>query len=77
MGNMFRAFKDSVKGKELVIDNNIFVKQVLPGFVSRPLGEQAMAVPWYVKNIRNLETSFIGKGFHFVQEDQRKLLVVH
>ena len=134
MGNMFRAFKDPVKGKELVIDNNMFVEQVLPGFVSRPLGEQAMnsyrapykkastrkpllewprqvpiagepastqqamenigkfmqntdmpvlllyaspgvlvppqAVPWYVQTIKNLETSFIGNGLHFVQEDQ-------
>ncbi len=134
MGGMFRAFKDPEKGRELIIDNHMFVEQVLPGFVSRPLGEVAMTeyrrpylspadrepllawpreipiagepqdvvdrmtairtfmqttdkpvlllhadpgvvvplqvVPWYVANIRNIETAFIGQGLHFLQEDQ-------
>lgn len=134
MGGMFRAFKDPAKGRELIIENHMFVEQVLPGFVNRPLGEAAMTeyrqpylsaadrepllawprevpiagepqdvvermavieafmtttdkpvlllhadpgvvvplqvVPWYVANIKNIETAFIGQGLHFLQEDQ-------
>ena len=44
MGGMFRAFKDEVQGHEMVIKNNMFVEEVLPGFVSRPLGEEARSV---------------------------------
>lgn len=43
MGGMFRAFKDPVKGREIVIDNNMFIEQILPNFVNRPLGGKAMA----------------------------------
>ncbi len=43
MGGMFRAMRDPVQGRQLVIDNHMFVEQVLPGFVNRALGEQAMA----------------------------------
>lgn len=25
---------------------------------------------WYIENIRNLETAYIGQGLHFIQEDQ-------
>lgn len=42
MGNMFRAFKDPVKGKEMVIDNNFFVEKVLPSMINRTLGETAL-----------------------------------
>ena len=28
------------------------------------------AVPWYTQRIDNLETSFVGQGLHFIQEDQ-------
>lgn len=42
MGGMFRAFKDPVQGNELVIEQNMFVEQVLPGFVQRPLSEEDM-----------------------------------
>lgn len=42
MGGMFRAFKDEAKGHKLVIEDNMFVEKVLPGFVSRTLGGQAM-----------------------------------
>lgn len=28
------------------------------------------ALPWYTSRINNLETAFIGQGFHFIQEDQ-------
>ncbi len=134
MGNMFRAFKDPEKGRELVIENNIFVEEVLPGFVNRTLRSDAMtryrqpylenssrkpllawprqvpiagepkstwdmmvniksfmaktqmpvlllyaepgvltppdAVPWYTNKIQNLESSFVGQGLHFIQEDQ-------
>lgn len=133
MGNMFRAFNDPVEGPKLVMDENMFVEKVLPGFVNRTLGDEAMAayrtpflargdrkpvlawprevpiggepastadvlgkiaifmaqtkmpvlllyanpgvvlppaaVDWYVGRIANLETSFVGQGFHFIQED--------
>jgi len=42
MGGMFRAMRDPIQGREMVIDNNMFVEQVLPGFVNRTLGEKAM-----------------------------------
>jgi haloalkane dehalogenase len=134
MEKMFRAFKDPVLGPRVVIDEHMFVEQILPGFVNRTLGDEAMrayrapflareerrpvlawprqvpiagepasttttlngisafmattkmpvllvyaepgavvppsAVAWYVKRIANLETSFVGQGFHFIQEDQ-------
>lgn len=133
MGGMFRAFKDPLKGRELIVDKHLFVEQILPNFVNRRLGPTAMAeyrspyvdlssrepllawpreipiagepkdvvarmkgierfmtttrkpilllyaepgvlvppklVPWYVQNIRRLETSFVGQGLHFIQED--------
>ena len=28
------------------------------------------AVDWYVDKIANLQTNFVGQGFHFIQEDQ-------
>ncbi len=43
MGAMFRAFKDPVQGRELVIDQNIFIEQVLPSFINRTLTEAEMA----------------------------------
>lgn len=42
MGNMFRAFKDPIKGEQMVIENHFFVEQVLPNMINRPLGEKAM-----------------------------------
>lgn len=42
LGGMFRALKDPAKGREMVIDNHIFVEQILPNFVNRPLGPKAM-----------------------------------
>lgn len=44
MGGLFRTLKDPVKGKEMVIDHNGFVEQLLPGFTNRTLGEAEMAV---------------------------------
>ena len=134
MEKMFRAFKDPVLGPRVVMDEHMFVEQVLPGFVNRTLGDEAMrayrapflerearrpvlawprevpiagepastmaalnaisefmartkmpvlllyaepgavvppsAVAWYVKRIANLETSFVGQGLHYIQEDQ-------
>ncbi len=43
MGDMFRAFRDPVEGSKIVMDENIFVEKVLPDFVNRALGEEAMA----------------------------------
>lgn len=42
MGGMFKALRDPVKGKQMVIDNNMFVEQILPNFVNRSLGDKAM-----------------------------------
>jgi len=134
MGGMFRSLKDKTQGQEMVIEGNMFVEQVLPGFVNRVLGPVAMAayrkpfknkadrapmlvwprevpiagepkgmvqllndiehfmsktkmpvlllyaepgvlvspttVGWYTSRISNLETNYIGQGFHFIQEDQ-------
>lgn len=42
MGGMFRAFKDPDQGKELVIEQHIFVEKILPNFVNRTLSEKAM-----------------------------------
>lgn len=33
----------SEKGEEMVVNGNMFVEQLLPGFVNRPLGPEAMA----------------------------------
>ena len=133
-GAIFRAFKDPVQGREMIVTNNMFIEQLLPNMVNRPLGEAAMtayrapflaasdrepvlqwprelpiegapaenvaalqeiegfmrstdmpvlllyadpgvivppaAVPWYIGAIGNLETGYIGQGFHYIQEDQ-------
>jgi len=42
MGDMFRGFKDPDQGRQMVIDNNMFVEQVLPSMVNRKLGDEAM-----------------------------------
>jgi len=42
MGNMFRAFKDPVKGEKLIIQDNMFIEKILPRFVNRTLGKEAM-----------------------------------
>ena len=134
MGELFKMLRDPIKGKNMVINNNGFVEQLLPAFTNRTLGEAEMAVyrapykqkssrkpmlvwpleipiagqpadttsameaieqfmthtelpvlmfyaspgavlppsvvPWYEKKIKNLETAYIGKGLHFIQEDQ-------
>lgn len=44
MGGLFRTLKDPVKGREMVIDNNGFVEQLLPAFTNRPLGDAEMTV---------------------------------
>lgn len=43
MGGMFRAFKDPVQGRQMVIEQNVFIEGILPQFVNRTLGETAMA----------------------------------
>jgi len=43
MGGMFRALKDETQGREMVIQGNMFVEKVLPSFVNRSLGPEAMA----------------------------------
>jgi len=133
-GPLFQGLKDPVQGHEMVIKNNMFVEQLLPNLINRPLGDEAMtayrapyleeahrkpilqwprelpiagepaatqaalegiagfmretempvlllyadpgaivppqAVPWYLAAIKNLETNYIGQGFHYIQEDQ-------
>ena len=40
---MFRAFRDPETGREMLIESNMFVEQVLPGAVLRSLTEEEMA----------------------------------
>jgi haloalkane dehalogenase len=42
MGGMFRAFKDPVQGRQMVIEQNMFIEGILPRFINRPLGAEAM-----------------------------------
>lgn len=134
IGNFFRTVRDPVKGPKMLIDENYFVENVLPGFISRPLDKEAHDVyrapfltkssrkqvnqwpnempiggipaetteivsaynqwlettntPWlflyaspgalnppetaqyWSARAKNIETSFIGVGIHYVQEDQ-------
>lgn len=41
--DMFRAFRDPKAGRELLIEQNVFLEQVLPGQVMRTLSEEEMA----------------------------------
>lgn len=41
-GQVLMALRSPEQGRELVIEGNMFVEQMLPGFVNRPLGEMAM-----------------------------------
>ncbi|MHA1567728.1 MAG: haloalkane dehalogenase, partial [Alphaproteobacteria bacterium] len=43
MGNLFRAFKDPVQGHKLIIEDNMFVEQLIPQLINRTLGEEARA----------------------------------
>jgi haloalkane dehalogenase len=134
LGAMFRAFKDEAQGRQMVIEDNIFIEQILPMMANRRLGNESMsvyrkpfeektarrpllawprevpiagtpqttvetlnaigdfmnatkmpvlllyaspgvlvppaAVAWYTKQIRNIESAFVGQGLHFIQEDQ-------
>ena len=54
-GQALSALRDEKQGRELVIEGNMFVEQMLPGFVNRPLGETAMGhyrAPYLVKQDR-------------------------
>ena len=134
LGDFFRTVRDPVQGPKLIIDENFFIEQALPGFISRPLDEAAHDVyrepflekssrkqvnqwpnempiggvpaetteivtaynqwleetetPWlflyaspgalnppeaalyWSQRAKNIETTFIGAGLHYVQEDQ-------
>jgi haloalkane dehalogenase len=134
MGGMFRAMRDPEEGRQMIMGNNMFVEQILPMMIDRPLGDTArteyglpyarvedrlptwvwprevpiagepaanvalmddirsfmgetkmavllayaepgvlvppQAVPFYTGLIQDLETAFIGRGLHFIQEDQ-------
>lgn len=41
VGGALQAMRDPVQGHEMVIENNMFINVVLPGFVNRPLGAAA------------------------------------
>jgi haloalkane dehalogenase len=41
LGGMFRAFKDPVMGREMVIEQNVFIEKLLPEFANRSLGTSA------------------------------------
>ncbi len=42
MGSMFRAFKDPVQGRTMIVEQNMFIETILPGFVVREMSESAM-----------------------------------
>ena len=134
MGGLFKSMRDQATGYNMIMENNMFVEQILPMMVSRPLREEAKAaygapyktvesrlptwmwprevpiggepaesvtlmeeiktfmgttdfpvllayaepgvlvppaaVPFYTGLIANIETAFVGRGLHFIQEDQ-------
>lgn len=42
VGQVLKAMRDPAQGHQLVIEGNMFVEQMLPGFVNRSLGDEAM-----------------------------------
>jgi haloalkane dehalogenase len=134
MGGMFRRMRDPEQGYKMIMEGNMFVGQILPMMIDRPLGEAAraeygmpyqdiearlptwtwprevpidgepatsvklmedirsfmdttempvllayaepgvlvppQAVTFYTGLIDHLETAYIGRGLHFIQEDQ-------
>ncbi|WP_300303230.1 haloalkane dehalogenase [Ferrovibrio sp.] len=134
MGGMFRAMRDPEQGRQMIMENNMFIEQILPMMIDRPLGDAARteyglpyrqaedrlptwtwprevpiggepaamvtlmnhirsfmgetkmpvllayaepgvlvppaAVPFYTGLVENLETAYVGRGLHFIQEDQ-------
>jgi haloalkane dehalogenase len=42
-GGLFAGFRDPERGRQLILEQNIFIEQVLPGAVVRPLAEDEMA----------------------------------
>lgn len=43
MGGMFRAMQDPVQGRQMIMEDNMFVETILPMMINRPLGETAKA----------------------------------
>lgn len=41
LGNFFRTVRDPETGRQLLIEDKFFVEQALPGFIVRPLSEEA------------------------------------
>lgn len=130
---LFRAFRNPEKGRQLLIEQNVFVEQVLPAAILRPLTETEMnayrepfrtpasrkpvfqwpnelpiageparnvqviedigqwlstsktpkllqyvspgsiispdTAAWMAQHYQNVETQFVGYGYHFIQED--------
>ena len=42
-GELFRAFRDPVQGREMIVEQNFFIEELLPQAILRPLGEAEMA----------------------------------
>lgn len=43
MGGMFQAMRDPEQGYKMIMEGNMFVEQILPMMINRPLGEAARA----------------------------------
>lgn len=43
MGGMFQAMRDPAQGNQMIMEGNMFVEQILPMMVNRPLGDAARA----------------------------------
>ena len=138
IGEAFRVFRDPVQGPKVLMEQNQFIENILPGAILRKLTEEEMnyyrapyqtpesrrplytwpndipiegkpernvkeveelgkwlstaptpklviyaspgvlvppwAAQWMLENYKNIEARFVGKGSHFIQEDEPELI---
>jgi haloalkane dehalogenase len=138
MGGMFKAINTPSQGEKMIIDQHMFVENILVNMINRNIGDEAhnayrkpytkkssrkpllawprnvpiagepkesvqvmegihnfmkstdkptlllyaepgvlvppQLVPYYKNTIKNLETSYVGQGLHFIQEDQPRAI---
>lgn len=55
MGGMFLAMRDPEQGRKMIMEGNMFVEQILPAMINRPIGSDAKAaygVPYKTQESR-------------------------
>jgi len=55
MGGLFQALRIPAQGNQMIIEENMFVEQILPAFINRPLDEATHAIyraPYVEKSSR-------------------------